>query len=273
VDGALQVRDNGRVFASMGPGDVAGEIALLDAEPRTASVVTSTASRLLRLDQEPFYALLADQPHLARDLMSLLSRRLRERTQEMAGVKRALAAPPVLPVVAIQPGVTAVAAPRSLVALQKLFILKGIDLFSQSSDDLLGQLALLLEEAPLAGGQTLFKKGDPGRSLYIVAEGQVRVHNEVGTLAYVGEGEVFGEMALLDSEPRLASVSATVPTLLLRLEQGPFFELLEVEPELSRGIITMLARRLRARLAALSVERQGVAMGEQPGEPGTMPAA
>ncbi|MFN2143180.1 MAG: cyclic nucleotide-binding domain-containing protein [Candidatus Promineifilaceae bacterium] len=254
VDGQLNVHVSDHVFATIGPGGVAGEIALLDSEPRTASITTSTKSHLLRLDQEPFYKLLAAQPQLARDLMSLLSRRLRERTQALASKKQDFAAQPVLPVVAVQPGATAVAVPGSLVDLQKLFVLKGVDLFGQSNDELLGQVALLLDEVDLAGGQTLFQKGDPGRSLYIVAEGQVRVHDEDRTLAYLDEGEVFGEMALLDSEPRLASVTAVIPTQLLRLEQGPFFELLQAEPELARGIITMLSRRLRTRLEELSVQ-------------------
>ncbi|MFN2253044.1 MAG: cyclic nucleotide-binding domain-containing protein, partial [Candidatus Promineifilaceae bacterium] len=134
-----------------------------------------------------------------------------------------------------------------------------VDLFGQSNDELLGQVALLLEEVELSGGQTLFHKGDPGHSLYIVAEGQVRVHDEEWTLAYLGEGEVFGEMALLDSEPRLASVTAVIPTQLLRLEQESFFELLEAEPELARGIIIMLSRRLRIRLGELSAQRESEA--------------
>ncbi len=253
VDGELNVQINDHVFATIGPGGVAGEIALLDSEPRTATITTATESRLLRLDQEPFYELLAAQPQLARDLMSLLSQRLRERTQELESTKQELATQPVLPVVAVQPGATVVAVPGSLVELQKLFVLKGIDLFGQSSDELLGQVALLLEEVDLAGGQTLFHKGDPGHSLYIVAEGQVRVHDEEWTIAYLGEGEIFGEMALLDSEPRLASVTGTGGgTQLLRLDQEPFFELLQAEPDLARGIITMLSRRLRARLEDLS---------------------
>jgi CRP-like cAMP-binding protein len=60
-------------------------------------------------------------------------------------------------------------------------------------------------------------------------------------------------MALLDSEPRLASVTGTGGgAQLLRLDQEPFFELLQTEPDLARGIITMLSRRLRTRLEELS---------------------
>ena len=112
---------------------------------------------------------------------------------------------------------------------------------------------MLLQEIDLAGGEALFQRGDPGRSLYIVVAGQVRVHIEGRTLSYVGEGEVIGEMALLQAEPRSASVTAVVPTQLLRLDQQPFFELLEAQPELTRGMIKMLSGRLRTRLQELAM--------------------
>jgi CRP-like cAMP-binding protein len=127
-----------------------------------------------------------------------------------------------------------------------------MEFFSGIDDDLLEQVALLLEEVDLARGEQLFEQGDAGHCLYIVAAGQVRIHIEERTLAYAGAGEVIGEMALLESEPRLATVTGSVDSLLLRLDQRPFFELLEVQPELACGMIRTLAGRLRARLLELA---------------------
>ena len=250
VDGRLRVHDGEQTIDTLGSGGVAGEMALLDLEPRSASVTAETPSRLLRLEQEPFFELLAGQPELARDLMALLSRRLRERADRLPPVREEKPALPVLPPAGAQPGTAgSIAIQAHLLDLDKVFVLKRIELFGTSDNVLLGQLALLLDERDLAGGEVLFQQGDPGQSLYIVAAGQVRVHIGDQTLAYLGEGEIFGEKALLDSEPRLATVTAVVPSQLLRLEQKPFFELLESQPQLARGLITMLSSRLRSRLA------------------------
>ena len=68
------------------------------------------------------------------------------------------------------------------------------------------------------------------------------------TLNHLGPAEVFGEMALLDAAPRAASVTATEPTLLMRLEQARFYELMASHPEVARGVIRVLSQRLRGRL-------------------------
>jgi len=252
VDGHLRVHDGDHTLDTLGAGGVAGEMALLDDHARSASVTAVADSHLLQLDQNAFYELLAGQPQLLRDMMSLLSRRLREQTQALPPGEQEQPARPVLPLVGGQPGMTSVAVQGHLMDLDKVFVLKRVELFGESDNELLGRLASLLEEVDLAGGEELFHQGDPGQSLYIVAAGQVRVHIDDRTLAYVGEGEVIGEMALLESEPRLAAVTAVVPTQLLRLDQEPFFELLESQPQLARGIIIMLSARLRSRPRAES---------------------
>jgi CRP/FNR family cyclic AMP-dependent transcriptional regulator len=63
---------------------------------------------------------------------------------------------------------------------------------------------------------------------------------------------VFGEMALLDAEPRIASVTAVEPARLLRLDQGPFYELIVDRPEVAIGLIRVLTGRLRATVRDLT---------------------
>jgi CRP-like cAMP-binding protein len=67
-------------------------------------------------------------------------------------------------------------------------------------------------------------------------------------LNYLGARDVFGEMALLDPEPRSATVTAVEDTALLRLDQASFQELLEERSEVARSIIKVLTRRLRERI-------------------------
>ena len=79
------------------------------------------------------------------------------------------------------------------------------------------------------------------------------------TLNVLGESEVFGEMALLEPEPRMAGVTAETDALLLRLDGEPFFELLDTRSEVARGIIRVLSRRLRQRAQEVAALRAAAA--------------
>jgi len=138
-----------------------------------------------------------------------------------------------------------------LTTIEKVLALKKVDVFAAPPDETLAAVAGILEEVPVSAGQPVFEKDDPGDGLYLVADGEVRVHREEHTPNHLGEGDVFGEMALLDAEPRMASVTAVADTLLLRLAQEPFFELMNDRPEAARGIIRVLSQRLRARAREL----------------------
>ena len=114
----------------------------------------------------------------------------------------------------------------------------------------LGQLKLL-EEVEIKAGDTVFEKGDMGTSMYMIVAGRVRVHDGERTLNQLKECDVFGEMALLDSEPRVASVTAIEDTRLWRADQKPFHKLMEDRGEVAQGIINVLYQHLRARVQDL----------------------
>ena len=84
--------------------------------------------------------------------------------------------------------------------------------------------------------------------MYIILDGKVRVHDGEHLPNYLGERDVFGEMALLGAEPRLASVTAVEITRLFRLDQASFHELMSEHHEVATGIIRVLTGRLRNRV-------------------------
>ena len=135
-----------------------------------------------------------------------------------------------------------------LSTVERVLILKTVSMFSQTPDNVLADVADLLEEVDVAENETIFKQGDPGDSLYVILDGKVSVHDSNRLLNYLGERDVFGEMALLDPEPRLASVTAVEPTRLFRLDQAPFYELMAERPEVATGIIRVLTGHLRNRV-------------------------
>jgi CRP-like cAMP-binding protein len=139
-----------------------------------------------------------------------------------------------------------------LSTIEKVIILKSVNIFAETLDEILADVAQVCEEVAICAGEAVFEKGDTGDSLYIIVSGKVRVHDGEHTLNFLGERDVFGEMALLDPEPRSASVTAAEDTQLLRLGQEPFFELMEDRMEVARGIIKVLSRHLRARVQDLA---------------------
>jgi ATP:ADP antiporter, AAA family len=132
-----------------------------------------------------------------------------------------------------------------LTTIEKVIILKTVTIFAEMEDAVLADLATLVEEKRVGANEVIFEKGDPGDSLYLVVTGQVRVYDGGRTLNYLGERALFGEMALLDSQPRLASVKAVEDTLLFRLSQEPFYEVLADHSPVARQVIQLLSRRLR----------------------------
>jgi AAA family ATP:ADP antiporter len=143
--------------------------------------------------------------------------------------------------------------------IEKVIKLKTTGVFAEMPDRVLADVAAICEQVQASPGETIFQKGEIGKSLYVIATGRVRVHDGDQTLEYLTEGQVFGEMALLEPEPRSASVTAMEDTYLLRLDQEPFFELLEDQCEVARGMIRVLTRRLRARMRDLNELRSQVA--------------
>lgn len=136
--------------------------------------------------------------------------------------------------------------------VEKVIILKTVPMFSQTPDNVLADVAGLLDEVDASENETVFNKGDRGDSLYIIIDGKVRVHDGERLLNYLGERDVFGEMALLDPEPRSASVTVVEPARFFRLDQAPFYDLMAERPEVAIGIIRMLTSRLRNRVSDIA---------------------
>jgi HEAT repeat protein len=133
--------------------------------------------------------------------------------------------------------------------VERVLFLKGVDAFGGLPTDVLADVAGLLHEVVVPAGQTIVRKGEEGTSMFLVVEGRVRVHDDGQELNHLGRRSVFGELALLDAEPRSASVDSTEPSMLFRLDQEPFFELMTDRPEVLRQILRGVIATLRARLA------------------------
>lgn len=129
-------------------------------------------------------------------------------------------------------------------------LLRAIPLFRELGTSDLAALAGLLRERRYAGGSMVLTQGDPGDALFLISEGQVKVTvfaddgREV-ILSVLGPGGVFGEMSLLDDEPRSAHVIAMTDAVLLQLRREDFRARLRASPDLAIAMLAELSRRLR----------------------------
>jgi len=113
--------------------------------------------------------------------------------------------------------------------------LRAIPLFSMLPDAALVDLAAVFESQALTHRELAFRQGEFGSSFYVVARGTVEVVRDIDTdqedtIAYLEDGDFFGEMALLSSELRNASIRSRGTTTLLRLERRAFNQLLATNP-------------------------------------------
>ncbi len=139
--------------------------------------------------------------------------------------------------------------------IERVITLKTVSIFSQTPDRILAELAQLMEEEILDADTNIFMKDDVGDKMYVIVSGEVRVHDGDTTITQLGERAIFGEMALLDNEPRSASITTMKSTHLLTLDQTTFFELMEAQIEIAHGVIRVLSKQLRERLADLNALR------------------
>ena len=133
--------------------------------------------------------------------------------------------------------------------VEKVLFLKSIDLFSQIPGEDLARLAQIAEECDFDPTEIIMSEGELGDSMYLIVEGKVDVIKGKRSVVELGDRECVGEMAILDSEPRSATVQAKTPVRALRIEREDFYELMREKIEIAQGIIQVLTRRLRSTTA------------------------
>ena len=129
-------------------------------------------------------------------------------------------------------------------------VLERVPLFAGLPANELEQLSTRLRRRRYARGETLFLEGDPGTSLCIVESGRVKLgltspEGREIILSLFGPGDVFGELALLDGEPRSANAVAVEPSELLLLSRDEFLRFLEQHPKASQVLLAAVGHWLR----------------------------
>jgi CRP/FNR family transcriptional regulator, cyclic AMP receptor protein len=132
-----------------------------------------------------------------------------------------------------------------LLLIEKVLLLKSLNLFKDTPENVLADLAPLMKEIQYEQGTEIFKEGEIGDSMYIIQQGNIKIHKGNTTLAILKEKEVFGELSLLDADTRSATATADTDCTLYKIDQEPFYELMDERPEVAKGFIKILCQRLR----------------------------
>lgn len=241
------------VIAQLGPGEVVGEIAFVDAEPRSATVSTPEGATVLEFTREALAGLCRSAPPVAaaiqRNVLLDVARRLRDAgerlTDEAAGASRA----------SLAPGEPSRRASRGLSVDQ----LRGLPALAGYTNEDLELLAYIAQLRTFAAGELLMKEGAEGDACWLLVAGNVAVtrSGQASSLATLGPGALVGQLALLDRAPRSATVTATRDTAALEVRADAFTNLVRASSPIALRFQQQVAlagvRQLRAATAQLAL--------------------
>jgi hypothetical protein len=129
--------------------------------------------------------------------------------------------------------------------LERVIVLKNTQLFAETPENVLTSIVPIMKEISFHDSKTIFKKGEIGNCMYIIYAGEISIYDHETLLATFKKGDVFGELALLDAEPRSATAIAETEVLLFRIDQEDFYDLMEERNELLRSVLRILCQRIR----------------------------
>jgi CRP/FNR family transcriptional regulator, cyclic AMP receptor protein len=124
--------------------------------------------------------------------------------------------------------------------------LAQVPLFSALSRRELALVARRAEDVTVPVGKVLVSEGETGQQFFVIMSGQAKLTRRGRTIATLGPGNSFGELALLDKHPRNATAVADTPMELVVLGQREFAGLIDDVPGFARKLLSAMAARLRA---------------------------
>ena len=123
--------------------------------------------------------------------------------------------------------------------------LARVPIFANCTAPEIAAITSVAQESGFQAGQVIVTQGTPGQAFYLVISGRVEIIRDGQSLGAFGPGDFFGEMSLLDSAPRSATIRAIDPTTCLMLSSWDFKALLEAHPSIAIKLLEILSRRLR----------------------------
>jgi len=131
-------------------------------------------------------------------------------------------------------------------------MLASVPLFSGLTKAQLRYVVQSAQERTFAPGEAIVRQGDKGIGFYLILAGKAQVERHGKPVASLGPGQFFGEMALVDDQPRTADVKASAPVRCLVLSSWEFWSAVGKEPEVLRTLFKETVRRMGADRSGLT---------------------
>jgi CRP-like cAMP-binding protein len=217
LKGEVSLRAGRKEVGTVRPGEVFGELAAITEAPRSATAVAKTDCLLIGLDARQFQTAIRKKPAFALMLMSVMVKRLRD---TIAGL-------------AAEGELSADKAAKQGAAFNAKHL---VDLAKGLSDD---------PPVYYDRNKVIVEAGQKGVRMYVVTEGRALVKMGERVVERLGPGGVFGEAALVDQSPRLATVVAETDCALLPITRNGFLGLVKMSPGFAESMLASLAERVR----------------------------
>ena len=124
-------------------------------------------------------------------------------------------------------------------------LLGATSMFGRVDPDGLAMIAARMTELEVPAERVIARQGEIGTGFFVIASGSVRVVRGGKVVAVLGPGEFFGELSILDGQPRIAQVVSAEPTVCLALASWDFEAVVAEQPSVALAILRELAGRLR----------------------------
>lgn len=232
---------------------IVGELTLFSPQPCSTFALASTPVHALQIEYKVFWELLKAKPELGLGVVIELNLRLNEVIDQFYRLGRT-ATGEELPVLfateflQLEPehATTPLTGfDEDAEMKRKTAVLKRVHLFKHLSEDGLREAATRAQEESYEKGERFIQQDSLTTSVYVLLEGEADVVVEgVGVVGQRSSGNVVGEMALISRKPRTAHCIAKQPIKALRFTYDDFWQLVELEPQMSIGIIREMNGRL-----------------------------
>lgn len=223
LDGEVSLATHNRSVGRVGKGEIFGEMASLTHSPRSATALAKSGCRVIALDERAFETALIHKPEFALMLLSVLIGRLRAAIAQ-------LSASGVL---------TEEKAWKDAYVFERKVIAELVKEFK--------------DEAPkfFDAKKPIMQEGQVGLFMYVVLKGSVAIFLNRSPVERVGPGGVFGELALIDQQPRAASAVAETDCELLAISRTAFLQLMKTKPGFGKSLLAAVADRGRFMVSRL----------------------
>ena len=145
-----------------------------------------------------------------------------------------------------------------MIVVEKILFLRHVPLFANMATSELTQVAAIAREVTYPAGSRIIQQGEHGDHMFLIVDGEVSVMRGETPLKVLGPRDFFGEMSIIDGEPRSASVTAQTDCLLLRIDKEDFQQLLSTYSSAALSVARALNQRLRDVLPDVERAKRGM---------------